>query len=137
MTLLLATAGDRTAQGFSLLQQAAMVAGVYSLTRIIAGPWAAALWAVGCATVPPAVYFSGCGYVEPPLLMTLAASLLMLTFYFHSGDRRSGGGDCRVGGERFPRIAGRLDGSAQIYRVDLPGIGRFHSPCGTRERHQH
>ncbi len=92
MTLLLATAGDRAAQGFSLLQQAAMVAGVYSLTRIIAGPWAAALCAVGCATVPPAVYFSGCGYVEPPLLMTLAASLLMLTFYFHSGDRRSGGG---------------------------------------------
>jgi hypothetical protein len=91
MTLLLATAGDRAAQGFSLLQQAAMVAGVYSFTRIIAGPWAAALCAVGCGTVPPAVYFSGCGYVEPSLLMTLAASLLMLTFYFHSGDRRSGG----------------------------------------------
>jgi len=91
MTLLLATAGDRAAQGFSLLQMAAMVSGVYGLTRLVTGPWAAALCAIGCATVPPAIYFSGCGYVEPALLMTVATSLLALTYLLHSRSERSAG----------------------------------------------
>ncbi len=84
MTLLLGTAGDRAAQGFSLLQQIAMAGAVYSLVRIVASPWTAALCTIGCATVPPAIYFSGCGYVEPALLMTLATSLLVLTYLLHS-----------------------------------------------------
>lgn len=85
MTLLMAVAGDRAAQGFSVLQHLAAVAGIYSLSRMMAGPWAAALCAVGYATVPPAVYFAGCGYVEPALLMTLGAGLLALALLLHSG----------------------------------------------------
>ncbi len=91
MTLLLATAGDRAAQGFSLLQMAAMVSGVYSLTRLGTGPWTAALCAMGCVTVPPAIYFSGCGYVEPALLMTLVGSLLALTLLLPSRQEMSAG----------------------------------------------
>ena len=98
MTLLLATAGDRAAQGFSLLQMAAMGSGVYGLTRLVTGPWAAALCAMGCATVPPAIYFSGCGYVEPALLMTLATSLLVLTYLLHSRGTRSAGSAMGVRG---------------------------------------
>lgn len=89
MTLLLATAGDRAAQGYSLLQHLAMAGAVYSLVRFVARPWTAALCAVGCATVPPAIYFSGCGYVEPALLMTLATSLLVFTYLFHSRGERT------------------------------------------------
>ncbi len=79
MTLLMAVGGDRAAQGFSVLQHVAAVTAIYSLSRMAAGPWAAAISAVGLATVPPAVYFAGCGYVEPALMMTLGASLLALT----------------------------------------------------------
>jgi hypothetical protein len=63
MTLLLAVAGDRAAQGFSLLQQMASIGAVYTLTRMMVRPWTAVLCTLGYATVPPAVYFSGCGYV--------------------------------------------------------------------------
>jgi len=91
MTLLLATAGDRAAQGYSLLQHIAMAGAVYSLVRFVARPWTAALCVIGCATVPPAIYFSGCGYVEPALLMTLATSLLVLTHLLHSRGARSAG----------------------------------------------
>jgi hypothetical protein len=89
MTLLLATAGDRAAQGFSLLQHIAMAGAVYSVTRFVARPWAAALSAIGSATVPPMIFFSGGGYVEPALLMTLAASLLVLMVLFHSRGERN------------------------------------------------
>lgn len=85
MTLLLAIAGDRAAQGFSLLQHLAMVGGVYSVTRLMARPWTAVLCTFGCATVPPAIYFAGCGYVEPALLMTLTVCLMTLTLLLHSG----------------------------------------------------
>ena len=98
MTLLLATAGDRAAQGYSLLQHVAMAGAVYSLVRFVAKPWPAALCAIGCATVPPAIYFSGCGYVEPALLMTLATSLLVLTYLLHSRGARSAGSAMGVRG---------------------------------------
>jgi hypothetical protein len=79
MTLLLGTAGDRAAQGFSILQQVAAIGGLYSLIRLYVGPWPSAMSAVGYATVPPVIYFSGCGYVEPALLMTFASTLLTLS----------------------------------------------------------
>jgi 4-amino-4-deoxy-L-arabinose transferase-like glycosyltransferase len=91
MTLLLAIAGDRAAQGYSLLQHIAMAGAVYGLVRFVASPWTAALCAIGCATVPPAIYFSGCGYVEPALLMTVATSLLVLTYLLHSRSESSAG----------------------------------------------
>ncbi len=78
MTLLLSNAGDRAAQGFSILQQVAAIGNLYSLTYLIAGSWPATLCALGYATVPPVMYFSGCGYVEPALLMTLGGCLLVL-----------------------------------------------------------
>ena len=53
ITNLLAIAGDRAGQGFSILQYVAMVGGIYSLTRLMAGPWTAALCSMGCATAPP------------------------------------------------------------------------------------
>jgi hypothetical protein len=81
MTLLLAITGDRAAQGFSILQQLAAISGLYSLTRLIVRPWPAALCTLGYATVPPVIYFTGCGYVEPALLMTFGSTLLALAFF--------------------------------------------------------
>jgi hypothetical protein len=78
MTFLLAIAGDRAAQGFSILQQVATIGGLYSLVRFRAGRWSSALCTIGYATVPPVIYFTGCGYVEPALLMTITTSLLSL-----------------------------------------------------------
>jgi uncharacterized membrane protein YbaN (DUF454 family) len=78
MTLLLSNGGDRAAQGFSILQQIAAIGELYTLTRLMAGPLSAALCAIGYATVPPVMYFTGCGYVEPALLMSLGGSLLVL-----------------------------------------------------------
>ncbi len=89
MTLLLSNAGDRAAQGFSILQQVAAIGELYGLTYLMAGPWPAALCALGYATVPPVMYFTGCGYVEPALLMTLAGSLLVLAFCIRSGTELS------------------------------------------------
>ena len=88
MTLLLAVAGDRAAQGFSILQQGATIGGLYSLARLTAGPWPAALCALAFATVPPAIYFAGCGYVEPALLMALGSSLLTLAFSLKSSGEK-------------------------------------------------
>jgi hypothetical protein len=85
MTLLLAISGDRTAQGFSIVQQLAAVGSVYSLAHLMSGSWTAVLCTLGYATVPPVIYFSGCGYVEPALLMTLAGSLLVFVLSLRRG----------------------------------------------------
>lgn len=84
MTLLLAVGGDRAAQGFSILQHCATAAGIFGLVRWMAGPWTAAFCAIAYATVPPAVYFSGCGYVEPALVMALTAGLTVITLFLHA-----------------------------------------------------
>jgi hypothetical protein len=84
MTLLLATAGDRAAQALGILQQVATVGALFSLSRLVAGPWAAGICTLGYATVPPAIYFTGCGYVEPALLMTLGSSLLALLLFLNT-----------------------------------------------------
>ncbi len=82
MTLLLSVAGDRAAQGFSILQYVASVFGIYIICRFMSGPWAAVICTIGFATVPPAVYFSGCGYVEPAIIMTFASGILLLIHLF-------------------------------------------------------
>jgi hypothetical protein len=97
MTLLLAIAGDRAAQGFSILQQVAAIGAVYSLIRIMAGPWSSAVCTLGYATVPPVIHFTGCGYVEPALLMTLAGSLWVLFFFRRSREQTSIGGSTGFG----------------------------------------
>jgi 4-amino-4-deoxy-L-arabinose transferase-like glycosyltransferase len=84
MTLLLAIGGERATQGFSIFQQVAAISSLYSLTRLMAGSLTASLCTIGYATVPPVIYFSGCGYVEPALLMTLGGSLLILLLSFRS-----------------------------------------------------
>jgi hypothetical protein len=81
MTLLLAITGDRAAQGFSILQQVAAISGLYSLTRLMVKPWPAALCTLGYATVPTVMYFTGCGFVEPALLMTFGSTLLALALF--------------------------------------------------------
>ena len=101
MTLLLAIGGDRAAQGFSILQQVAAIGGLYSLTRLMAGPWPSAVCTLGYATVPPVMYFTGCGYVEPALLMALGNSLLALTFLFQSHMDKSINGGMRLGAITF------------------------------------
>ena len=95
MTLLLSNAGDRAAQGFSVLQQVAAVGELYGLTYLMAGPWSAAVCAVGYATVPPVMYFTGCGYVEPALLMTLGGCLLILVLSIRSGSEANKAGSIR------------------------------------------
>ena len=84
MTLLLAISGDRAAQGFSIVQQIASIGSIYSLTRLMSGTWPAIFCTLGYATVPAAIYFSGCAYVEPALLMTFGSSLLALFLFFKS-----------------------------------------------------
>ena len=101
MTLLLAIGGDRAAQGFSILQQVAAIGGLYSLTRLMAGPWPSAVCTLGYATVPPVMYFTGCGYVEPALIMTLGNCLLALTFLFQSHMDKSINGGMRLGAITF------------------------------------
>jgi 4-amino-4-deoxy-L-arabinose transferase-like glycosyltransferase len=81
MALLLDTAGDRAAQALGILQYVATAGALFSLARWVAGPWAAGICTLGYATVPPAIYFAGCGYVEPALLMTLGSSLLALGLF--------------------------------------------------------
>lgn len=84
MTLLLSLAGDRAAQGFSIFQHLATAAGIFGLIRWMTTPWVALFCAVGYATVPPAIYFSGCGYVEPALVMAVLAAVLAITFLLYS-----------------------------------------------------
>jgi hypothetical protein len=107
MTLLLSNAGDRAAQGFSVLQQVAAIGELYSLTYLLAGPWPAALCTVGYATVPPVMYFTGCGYVEPALLMTLGGCLLLLVLSAQSGKEINRAGYMRLG---LPAFIGFLGG---------------------------
>jgi hypothetical protein len=97
MTVLLSNAGDRAAQGFSILQQVAAIGEVYGLTYMMAGPWPAVLCTVGYATVPPVMYFTGCGYAEPALLMTLGGSLLVLFLFFRPGRESNKAGSMRFG----------------------------------------
>jgi hypothetical protein len=97
MTLLLSNAGDRAAQGFSILQQVAAIGELYSLAYLMVGPWPAALCAVGFATVPPVMYFTGCGYVEPALFMILGSCLLVLVFSTRSGIKTNTAGSMRFG----------------------------------------
>ena len=85
MTLLLYIGGDRAAQGFSILQQVAAMGELYALTYLMTGPLSAVLCVIGYATAPSVIYFTGCGYVEPALLMTLGGSLLVLFLSFKSG----------------------------------------------------
>jgi hypothetical protein len=89
MTLLLSIGGDRAAQGFSILQQLAAIGGLYSLTYAMTDHLSAALCVIGYATVPPVMYFTGCGYVEPALLMTLGTSLLVLFLSLESRKEKS------------------------------------------------
>jgi len=98
MTLLLCNAGDHAAQGFSVLQQLAAIGELYSLTCLMAGPWPAALCTVGYATVPPVMYFTGCGYIEPALLMTLGGCLLVLVLSIWSGRGSNKAGSMGFGG---------------------------------------
>ena len=84
MTLLLFISGDRGAQGFSILQQFAAIGELYGLTSLMGGPLAASICTVAYATVPPVIYFSGCGYVEPALFMSLAGGLFTLFLSFRS-----------------------------------------------------
>jgi len=97
MTLLLSNAGDRAAQGFSVLQQVAAIGELYGLTYLMAGPWSAALCAAGYATVPPVMYFTGCGYVEPALLMSLGGCLLVLVLSIRSGREANKAGSLGFG----------------------------------------
>ncbi len=83
LTFLLALAGDRAAQGFSIGQNIAAIICLFLIIRLVTNSSAALICTLGYATVPPAIYFSGCGYVEPALLMTFAASLLALFFFFN------------------------------------------------------
>jgi hypothetical protein len=81
MTLLLSISGDRAAQSFSILQQIAAISSLYSLVRLVAGSWPSVVCTIGFATVPPIIYFTGCGYVEPALLMALGSSLLSFSLF--------------------------------------------------------
>jgi hypothetical protein len=89
MTVLLGLGGDRAAQGFSILQQVAAIGALYSLIRIMVGPWSSAVCTLGYATVPPVIYVTGCGYVEPALLMTLGGSASVLFFFLRSREQKS------------------------------------------------
>jgi len=81
MTVLLAVAGDRAAQGFSILQNLGAAGALFSLVRQAAGPWSAMVCTLGFATLPPVVYFTGCGYVEPAFLLAFGSSLLAWAIY--------------------------------------------------------
>ena len=93
MTLLLCVSGDRAAQGFSILQQFAAIGGLYGLTSFMGGPLAGAICTVAYATVPTVIYSSGCGYVEPALLMSLAGCLFVLFL----STRSAGNGNTGLG----------------------------------------
>lgn len=97
MTLLLSISGDRAAQGFSILQQIAAIGELYSLASLMAGPFPAAICTIAYATVPPVMYFAGCGYVEPALLMTLGGSLLVLFLSFRLGRNMNRNGSTDLG----------------------------------------
>jgi len=97
MTLLLAIGGDRAAQGFSIFQQVAAISLLYSLIRLSAGSLTASLCTIGYATVPPVIYFSGCGYVEPALIMTFVGSILVLSLFLRFREQKSIAGNMGLG----------------------------------------
>ncbi len=97
MTLLLSISGDRAAQGFSILQQFAAIGELYGLTSLMAGPLAAAICTIAYATVPPIMHFSGCGYIEPALLMTLGGSLFVLFLSIRGGGNTRRDGNAGLG----------------------------------------
>jgi hypothetical protein len=85
MTLLLSVSGDRAAQMFGCFQQIAAVCSLFSVASLLAGPWATVVSIFGYVTVPTVIYFSGCGYVEPALLMALSSSLLAFSKWTSAG----------------------------------------------------
>jgi hypothetical protein len=84
MTLLLSVSGDRAAQFFGIFQQAAAVCSLYSVASLLAGPWVSVFCTLGYGTIPPVIYFSGCGYVESALLMALGSGLMILSLYLRT-----------------------------------------------------
>ena len=76
--LLLGTGGETAAQSFGVWQQLAAVWGLYALARHRYGKMPALVMALSFATLPTAVCFSGCGYVEPALSLGLVAALIVL-----------------------------------------------------------
>ena len=97
MTLLLGIAGDRAAQGFSILQQTAAIAGLYSLIRLTSGTWPSVLCTLGYATIPPAMYFAGCGYADPAFMMAYMGALLALFTVFKPAVRTDPQHDIKLG----------------------------------------
>jgi len=83
ITFLLSIAGDRAAQGFSILQNIAAIISLFLIVRLIANSSSALICTLGYATIPPTIYFSGCGYVEPALVMVLGSSLLALFVFLN------------------------------------------------------
>lgn len=81
LTLLLNLAGDRAAQLFSVFQELAAVFGIYVLVAAKYEKITALICAIGYATIPTAVYYSGCGYVEPSIALALVSTLLLLSAY--------------------------------------------------------
>lgn len=84
MTFLLATAGERAAQGFSILQNIAVFITLFLIIRSLTSSSSAMISTLGYATLPPVIYFSGCGYVEPALTLALGGSLLALLSLLNS-----------------------------------------------------
>jgi len=78
LALLLSVAGDRAAQFFSVLQHLAAVIGIYALIYPQYGKPSAWICSLGFATIPTAIYFCGCGYVEPAIILILISSLILL-----------------------------------------------------------
>lgn len=83
VTFLLGTIGERAAQGISVLQNIAAFISLFLIIRLITNSFTALTCTLGYATLPPAIYFSGCGYVEPALLMAFAGSLLALFVFLN------------------------------------------------------
>jgi hypothetical protein len=97
MTFLMAIGGDRAAQGVSIFQQFAAIGLLYSSIRLSAGSLTASLCAIGYVTLPPVIYFSGCGYVEPALLMTFGGSLLVFSLFLRFKEQTSIAGNTGLG----------------------------------------
>lgn len=76
--LLLGNGGETAAQAFGVWQQLAATWGLYALARSQGGKAPALVAALSFATLPTAVCFSGCGYVEPAISLGLVAALTVL-----------------------------------------------------------
>jgi len=82
--LLLDAYGDRAAQLFGVWQQLAAVLGIYALISWRFDKVTALVCALGYASVPTAVYFSGGGYVEPAIALALVAAIIALVTFSKS-----------------------------------------------------